>query len=77
MQKRMSIGMRGQIVNQAGKISIFRVTGHVRPKLDFSRIRGKIQHQLHAWFLSKNVMLHNNPSIIVPFTLGDLFLPTT
>jgi hypothetical protein len=69
--------MIAQIVSQIGKIFVFRVTGHVRPHREILRISNKIQHQLHTWFLSKNVMLHKNPSIIAPFTHVDLSLPTT
>jgi hypothetical protein len=77
----MRISMSGliieKILNQAGKITVLRVTGRVRPKLEISRISNKIYHRLWACFLSKNALLTKNYVTIAPCILGNLSLPTT
>jgi hypothetical protein len=73
----MSVLMIGQIGSQIGKITVFRVTGQVRPSRKILRIFNTIQHQLNTCFLSKNLILHKNPSIIAPFNDVEQSLPTT
>jgi hypothetical protein len=77
MKTSMSVLMIKEILNQAGKMTVLPVTGGVRPKLEISRITGTIEQQLHACFLSKNVMFPKNPCILVPFTLEDQSLSAT
>ena len=77
MQRAMRAAMIWQIVHQAGKITIFRVTGGVRSHLKILRIFSKIHHQGHAWFLSKNVLCRKNSLRTAPFSHVDQSLPTT
>jgi hypothetical protein len=77
----MKTGMRVLIIiteklNQAGKITVLRVTEGVRPKLEISRIHGKIHHCVWAFLLSKNAIFHKNPLIILPVTRRNHALPT-
>lgn len=72
----MSMLMIKERLNQAGKITVWRVTGGVCPEIKNSRMRGKIYDRLRMGFLSKNVLLHKNPFIMAPFLLGDRLLPT-
>jgi len=62
-------------LNQTGKISFSPVTERVRPKLDISRIHGRINHIFWAFLLSKNAILNKNPLIIVPVIRRNHFLP--
>jgi hypothetical protein len=77
MKTRWSVLMSEELLNQAGKITVLPVAGGVRPKLETSRMRGKDYHRLRTWFLSKNLRLHKNPSIIVSGIPTDQSLPTT
>jgi hypothetical protein len=77
MKTRMSVLMIKEILKQAGKITVLHVTGGVRPKLEISRIKGKIEHQLHAWFLSKSALLPKNPSLTALFIQTVQSLPVT
>jgi hypothetical protein len=49
----MSMVMSTEILNQAGKINILRVTTGVRPKLEHSRFRGNMSHRVNLCVLSK------------------------
>ena len=77
MRTRLSVLRSEEILNQAGKITVLHVTGAMRSELNISRITGKIRHQLHGRFLSKNVRLHKNPSIIGSCIPPEQSLPTT
>ena len=76
MRTRTKTGIRGVILNQAGKITVLPVTGEVRPKLEHSLIRGRISEGFWACCLSKNDVFHNNPATIVLFHHGTPSLPT-
>jgi hypothetical protein len=69
--------MNEQRIHQAGKIRLVRVTGEICPELKISRIFSKIHQQLHLLLMSKNIMFHNNPSIIASFIPGAQSMPTT
>lgn len=71
--------MSKEILNQAGKITatVLCVTGGVCSKLEHSRIKGKIYQPLFACLLSKNALVHKQPSTFAPCILGDQSLPTT
>ena len=77
MHAGMSLSMMGQIGHQAGKITLFRVSGAVRAYIGNLQIVSKIRHQLHQWFLSKNVLCRKNSWKTAPFSHVDQSLPTT
>jgi hypothetical protein len=63
MREIISVLMRGQIERQAGKITLFRVTGEVRSYIGILRVSNEIKYQRYAYFLSKNALVCKNPSI--------------
>jgi hypothetical protein len=69
--------MKEQIINQAGKIRLLRVTGEIRPDLKISRIFSKIHQQLQMLLMSKNILFNKNPSIIASCIPGAQSMPTT
>ena len=77
MRTRMSGLMIEKILHQAGKITVLRVTGRVRPTLEISRISNNMYHPLWAGFLSKNARRNTHYVTMTPLILGDPSLPTT
>ena len=77
MRTKMNREMRVQIAYQTRKIKRFRVTAGVRPNVEIVNFSHKIQSRLTVRLLSKNAMLHENPSTVVSFTQGVQFLPIT
>lgn len=67
--------MSEHVRNQVGTNTVVLTTGRVRPKLEMSRINGKIPHQLHASCLSQNTMPHNTLSITASCLPGEQSLP--
>jgi hypothetical protein len=76
MRTRTKWGIRGGILNQAGKITMLPVTGEVRSKLEHSLSRGRMYEDFYACCLSKNGVFHNTPATIVPVLHGNHALPT-
>ena len=67
MHTRMCAEMIGPILHQARTINSFRVTAELRLKREILLIFEEIRNLWHAWFLSKNGMLTQKPSINVSF----------
>jgi hypothetical protein len=76
-ERKMSTTTRWHQAYQARKIRAFRVTGHVCPHLEIFRMLNTIQHQLHAWSLSKNALLSKHSLKTALFIQVDRCLPAT
>jgi hypothetical protein len=75
MQAGMNLSITWQIITQARKITLLRVTAGVRPYVEISGILSKICSHLHIWFLSKNVLLCKNSLKPALFIHVDRSLP--
>lgn len=77
MHTGMNVSMRGHIVIQARKITVFRGTGGVRPSLEISRMFSNICSHVPVWFLSKNAPVNKNPLNTPLFISVNHSLPAT